>query len=411
MRRLLGARLHQYLYDQKMAFARWRTKTKREVKLLVRGLPRRAVLGLLHPINRLLPGFKVLPLPAFLIGPTNSANQGSEWAQSLTRAGAKSQSLRISSDPAAEWFSTDISISREEWLKFPTRLALATQVAASKDVLLFESLRPIFRLENIRNGQHQILEDIALMKRIGKSVGVIFHGSDIRDVDLHAARFTFSPFHSNNPEIEKLRKRSNENRAILPELAKAKVPIFVSTLDLLQEVATAAWLPIVIDFEKFNQVARISPIYATPKLRVLFLPSRSWLKSADLIIPVLEKLDAEGVIEYVRTESVPHDQIPRLFAQADLVVDQLLGGVGVMAIEALAAGRLVMSHIPENLSRGPVGNYPIISITPESFEDELQKVAGERPLPEGGVEFARRWHDGRESARVIGAAFGWKLRS
>lgn len=409
MRKLLGKRLHQFLYDQKISFLRWRVRTKRESKLIAQGIARRIILALVRPLNLIAPSVGLLPRPRFLIGPTNSANQGTEWSQSLTRSGAASQSLRISSDPSSEWFSTDLAISREEWLKFPTRQKLAEMVARTKDIVLFESLRPMFRLENIRNGDHQVLEDLDLIKHIGKCVGVIFHGSDIRDVDAHAARSTFSPFKSSAPEIDDLRKRSNENRALLPIIRKKKIPIFVSTQDLLIEIPDAIWLPVVIDFAKFNKVAQSSPMYSQEKLRVLYLPSRSWLKSADLIIPVLEKLHIEGVIEFIKPAPVPHDEVPSMLAQADVVIDQFLGVVGVFPIEALAAGRLVMTHVDRGMH--PLSPLPasIINITPQSLEAEIRNVASNRPLPVGGVEFAKQWHDGRASARIIGEAFGWKL--
>lgn len=387
MRRLLGKRLHKYLYDQKMAFRKWRVRTKREIGLFALGLPRK------------------LSKTAFLIGPTNSANQGREWTRALIQSGAQAESLRISSDPGAEWFTTDISIAREDWLKFPRRLELARHVAKSKDIVLFESLRPMFRLENIRNGEHQVLEDIDLMQKIGKKVGVIFHGSDIRDVDAHAARSPFSPFRSGKPEIEDLRKRSNENRDILPTLRTKRIPLFVSTLDLLHEIPDAHWLPVVIDFEAFNKVAKSNPVYSGAKLRVLYLPSRSWLKSAELIVPVLEKLQSEGIIEFIYPAPVPHDQIPELLKDADLVIDQYLGVIGVLPIEALAAGRLVMSYVPEDYSHAGVQEIPIISITPDTLESEIRRVAMEKPLPTGGVEFAQKWHDGRMSASVLKKVF------
>ena len=409
MRKLIGKRLHQFLYDQKISFRRWRVRTKRESKLIAQGIARRVILALVRPLNSIAPKVGVLPRPRFLIGPTNSANQGSEWSRSLTKNGAASQSLRISSDPVSEWFITDLAISREEWLKFPTRQKLAEMVARTKDVVLFESLRPMFRLENIRNGEHQALEDIELIKHIGKRVGVIFHGSDIRDVDAHAARTTFSPFNSSATEITDLRKRSNENRALLPILRNKKIPIFVSTQDLFHEVPDAIWLPVVVDFVKFNKVAQTSPIYSQEKLRVLYLPSRSWLKSADLITPVLEKLHNEGVIEFIKPAPVPHDEVPSMLAQADVVIDQFLGALGVFAIEALAAGRLAMTYLEEGAnSRTPLP-ASIINMTPQSIESEIRSVALNRPLPAGGVEFAKQWHDGTASARIIGQAFGWKL--
>lgn len=336
----------------------------------------------------------------FLIGPTNSANQASAWSKALSLTGRSAKSLRISTDPVAEWFSTDFSFGSDEWRKSQIRRKFEEFVAKEVDIILFESCRPIFRPRDTKDENNLTLQDFDFSKRIGKKCGIIFHGSDIRDVDAHSARIEFSPFLTERPELEAVRSRSAENRALLPEIRSRKIPIFVSTKDLLLEVPDAKWLPIAIDFPRFASVSKSAPLYTSSKLRVLYLPSRSWLKSAEIIEPILQKLATEGVIEYINPGTVKHNEVPDLLAKADLVIDQFLGVVGVFPIEALASGRLVMSHIPNNSS-----DAPIINITPSTLESEIRKVVEHRPNPTDGVEYAETWHDGRASVKVITEAF------
>jgi hypothetical protein len=184
----------------------------------------------------------------------------------------------------------------------------------------------------------------------------------------------------------------------------------VTTKDLLLDLPDAHWLPVCIDFDKFYEVALNSPIFSDPKekLRVLFLPSRSWLKSADQIEPVLIKLRDEGLISYhsyfSAGQSLKHEEIPAVMAGSDLVIDQYLGVIGVFPIEALAAGRLVMSYLPSD-----VGAVPIINITPETLESEIRRIAVERPRQTAGIEYAKRWHDGEESVLALAKVFGFKI--
>lgn len=390
------------LFDAKIVlFALWRVRFKRESRLRLLSLRFRFLQRFKSPFR-----YK----PSFFIGPTNSANQGSLWARALTQAGFPSHSLRISGELAQEWFTTDIALSRSEWGSFAQRQQLADMVASTKNVVLIESLRPIFRLLNARDGRNQIIEDLELLKLMGKQIGIVFHGSDIRDTDEHAARNRFSPFHQESPELEKLRARTRENAALLPYLRSEKIPLFVTTKDLLFELPDAHWLPVSIDFEKFNRVALDSPIFSDPseKLRVLFLPSRSWLKSADIIEPVLIKLRDEGVISYqsflATGESLKHSEIPEVMGRVDLVIDQYLGVIGVFPIEALAAGRLVMSFVPPE-----AGAVPIINVTPDTLEGEIRRVAKERPRATGGVDYARQWHDGRKSLLALAEVFGFRI--
>ncbi len=403
MKRIINAlkAVRRFFLRKKATYLAWRVRFDRETKL--------RLLSWKRGVKRFF-GSPFRSKPNFLIGPTNSANQGTLWAKALTKAGLPSQSLRISGELAKEWFTTDFALTREQWTDFSRRQELADVVASTKEVVLFESLRPIFRLQNAKDGRNPILEDFELMKLLGKKSGVVFHGSDIRDTKAHAARNPFSPFHKESPELEKLRSRTAENAALLPEIRERNIPIFVTTKDLLLDVPDAHWLPVAIDFERFHKVALESPIYpeADAPLRVLFLPSRSWLKSADLIEPVLLKLRDEGVISYhsylAGEESLTHEEVPGAIAQADLVIDQFLGVIGVFPLEALAAGRLVMSYVPEE-----AGEVPIINITPDTLESEIRRVASTRPHPQAGIDYVREWHDGRESLLALAEVFGFKI--
>ena len=393
----------QSLDEKRLLFSLWRIRYQRESRLRLFSRKRSVLNFLKSPFRS---------RPTFFIGPTNSANQATLWSLALKHLGFGGQSLRISADDAIEWFTSDFALTRSEWNILDNRQKLADVVARSSDIVLFESLRPIFRLMNVKDERNPILEDFELMKLMGKRFGVVFHGSDIRNVVEHAARNPFSPFHYQSVELEKMRTRSEVNVALLPELRKLKIPIFVTTRDLLIDLPEAHWLPVTIDFDRFYQVAKSSPIFSDPnqKLRVLFLPSRSWLKSADLIEPILIKLRDEGVISYhsyiADKESLKHSEISGALAASDLVIDQFLGVIGVFPIEALAAGRLVMSYVPPE-----IGSIPIINITPSTLEAELRRIAVERPLPVGGIEYAERWHNGNESVRALAKVFHFKVRS
>ena len=395
--------IHRKVHKRREMFDVWKVRYKRELRLRLISRKFSIIQFLRAPIRR---------RPAFFIGPTNSANQATLWSSALKRYGLNSQSIRISSDTAQEWFTSNLSIARSDWLKFSERQRLADIVASSANIVLFESLRPMFRLNNAKDGRNLILEDFELMELIGKRIGVVFHGSDIRNTQAHAERNPYSPFHNESPELENLRARTAVNSDLIPELRARKIPMFVTTKDLLFELPDAHWLPVTIDFEKFHDVAKRSPIFSDPnkKLRVLFLPSRSWLKSADLIEPVLIKLRDEGVIEYhsyiATGENIQHSKVPEVMSQVDLVIDQYLGVIGVFPIEALAAGRLVMSYVPPD-----TGEIPIISITPESIESEIRRVAQERPSQTLGPDFARKWHDGNASVRALADVFGFKAKA
>jgi len=407
-----------------------------------------------------------------LIGPANSANQASAWAKAFNNLSSgvgalrKSHSLRISANPSQEWFTADYEVSSQERNDVEARVSLLQEAVFSKRIVLIESLRPIFAFRKGRQGfapRHSI-DDAVLMQRMGKKVGVIFHGSDIRDPLAHAIRNPYSPFHeveskdkrarsSESPAIDmskesaeslqlreearELQKSSEINRGLIPQLRAKKIPFFITTPDLFLEVPDAHWLPAVIELEKFKVVAENYPILRDDKLRVLYIPSRSWMKSSDLIVPVLEKLAGEGLIEFknwVENGAVKHEQIPEILASSDLVIDQFIGLFGVFALEAIASGRIVMTFIDDDHAHH--ATPPHINITPETLEAEIRRVAALRErsmirvqhlvMEEGvptlefhelpvsdaisaGKDFVHHYHDGTYSVQVLQEVFGLRI--
>ena len=90
------------------------------------------------------------------------------------------------------------------------------------------------------------------------------------------------------------------------------------------------------------------------------------------IEPVLQGLAASGRIEYLAATGVPHAQMIDLVKDADIVVDQVQSGFyGVAAVEALAAGRVVIGSI-EGLGDVMPEMPPILDASPATLLDVLE---------------------------------------
>ena len=107
---------------------------------------------------------------------------------------------------------------------------------------------------------------------------------------------------------------------------------------------------------------------------------------------------------------VAAEQMPEVYGTADIVLDQFaLGIYGVAACEALAAGRIVVSHVGEftrDAVRDRTGlRLPIIEARADRLDAVLRSVVAEREryraLAASGPEFVRTVHDGRRSAQVL----------
>jgi hypothetical protein len=143
-------------------------------------------------------------------------------------------------------------------------------------------------------------------------------------------------------------------------------------------------------------------------LRVAHAPNHPHFKGTAYLLAAIERLNAEGVaVELVRIQGVPNTEVLRLFAEVDLVVEQLIGGFhGYTALEAMALGKPVVTYL-----RGPdmvvaPDECPIINANPDSIYDVLKAcAAGHYDLPAIGRR-SRAYVERYYSQNAVSAALG-----
>lgn len=352
------------------------------------------------------------------VGPRNTAGQGYAWAAAAQRhlPGVAAQNLWAQRSatqshfhyPATHQLSGLAQRGRVRRLHGERVLDQVTHV-------LFESGRPV--LGNFHAGS--MLDDVPALDAAGIRHGVLYHGSEIRDLHQHAQRDPHSPF--GGPErdwddyLRTLQSIVERTRDDLHRYLEAGHPALVSTPDLLDVIPEAAWLPLVVDVERF---ATDRPVLQRDRPVVLHAPSNARLKGTRAVEEVLARLEAQGLVTYRRLTGVPHDRMPDVVGDADVVIDQVvLGNPGVLLAETAAAGRLSVAHLtPEvrermaraDRERGGSGVLPVLEAAPDTLEEVLRDVLA-RPaiaveLAAAGPGWARRNHDGRAAAAVLDQA-------
>lgn len=337
------------------------------------------------------------------IGPVNWAGQGQQWARAVERyvpnAGAVSMAYHLRTEfghPVDDPVPVGYYLASRSWQR--------RQYAAVREgfthVMVEAERQPFGAVldESLEQQVHRLLAD-------GLGVIMLCHGSDIRLPSRHAAANAFSPFRDSLWDLTpRLERAAAQNRQLLDRL---ELPVFVSTPDLLLDVPYARWLPVVVDPAAWATTTvplqRLRPIVA-------HAPSKTVVKGTDLIDPILRKLEREGLIDYRRVHGVPADEIVDLYRSADVVLDQFrIGSYGVAACEAMAAGRLVVSHVTEQVRahvRSTVGlDLPIVESDATGLETVLRGILTDRDRyrerAKQGSDFVGAVHDGRMSAEVL----------
>lgn len=344
--------------------------------------------------------------PVLAIGPANFAGQAYGWATALNRF----STVRAFAFSNRSFPGTG---SSKQGLVIPAHYSVPHHRASStvgKRLRMKRMLRPVTHLAIDgflsvygRQDRSHVGFEIEALRRQVVELALIAHGSDVRDPDRHSQRYGHS-YYSEAPGdwVARLRSISERNRSIAQDFAGT---VFVSTPDLLLDVPTATWLPVCIDVESWRS---LEPPLERRIPTVLHLPSRRSppIKGTSYIDPVLRKLAEAGRIKYVSPNSVPHASMKSLVLNADILVDQIQSGsYGVAAVEGMAAGRVVIGYVGDDVVELMQERPPIIDAPPDRFTDVLDEILEEpgrfAEAAVAGPGFASRWHNGERSARVL----------
>lgn len=335
------------------------------------------------------------------IAPTNYAAQGHAWARALdaasSRVGAKNMAVEV---PGGFAFDADTEVPVAVYHRSRRWQESELDAVERFTHVLFEAGRPIFG----RLLGRSIEREVAELGSRGISTAFMCHGTDVRLPSSHVRRTPWSPYADPELYVDRLERLA---RRYADQLDRFDRPIFVSTPDLLADVPRATWCPVVVDAARWGRPRRLAggrvPVVA-------HVPSNGAVKGTALVRPAMERLAAEGVIEYREIHGVPSRAMPEVWAEADVVLDQFrLGSYGVAACEAMAAGSVVVGHVLEEtravVSRDAGMELPVVEATPDTIEGVVRALvedpARREALTAAGREFVSHTHDGRLSSRVL----------
>lgn len=341
-----------------------------------------------------------------LIGPVNSAGQGYAWAraaETLPDVAAASTMFRGGDDvfgfTADHVIPASALIANQRW-----RRAQGENIRRRFTHVVIESGRHLYEVDG------DVLAAVRELQDAGIRVALLWHGSDIRLPSAHARDEPDSPFAPGRyGETDALERIAAANARLT---AAADVPVFVSTPDLLPFVPGAMWIPVVVEPERWSSAAAAPALQGEGPIRVVHAPTRAGLKGSDQIADTMRRLHDEGVVDYREVRGIPAERMPELYGSADIVLDQFLAGAyGVAACEAMASGRLVVSHVSDatrQAIRDSTGaELPIVEARWRDLEDVLRRISADRGTSArraaAGPAFIRDVHDGTRSAAALAA--------
>lgn len=238
--------------------------------------------------------------------------------------------------------------------------------------------------------------DLPFYRLFGKKV--IFHylGKDVKLYKESIERYEISNMaYSSPPHEEALAKDAKIKKRLKLETKYADKQIVCSPV-YSEFVPGAMFLPLAIDLTGYEY--RPKPI-GDPVV-IMHAPTSRSNKGTEFILQAIERLKGEGVsIDFMLCENISHAELKRHYYECDLFIDQVLGGYGTAAIEAMAIGRPTISYLRDvhfNESSFPEG-LPIIRAHKDNVYEVLRETLKQKEaFPRIGEEsrmFVEKYHD------------------
>ena len=336
-----------------------------------------------------------------LIGPANFAGQGYQWARAVERHMPDISAQAFAFLNGRFDFPVDYAVSRSTYANLAWQKDQKRHVIRSYTHVLIEAERPLF---GTLYGP-ECSSELPVLRKAGLAVALLAHGSDVRIPSHHVERYQWSPFRESDWEIiPTLEYNATRNAALLRGY---EGHVLLSTPDLLDDIPNGVWCPVVVDPDVW---ATSEAPMSGERPVVVHAPSNSRMKGSELVDPIVQRLADAGLVSYRRITNVTPDRMPEVYRSADVVLDQFrLGSYGVAACEGMAAGRIVVGHVADNVRKRVLAAtgaaLPIVEATPATLEETLMMLVEDRErsraIAKASTAFVRAVHDGRLSTDAL----------
>lgn len=336
------------------------------------------------------------------IAPANYAGQGWAWARALERTDPALEVWNMEVRPPGGFaFNADRVVGLGAFHFSAAWQNAEFEAAASRSHVMIEAARSVFG----HKFRYDVNTEVKALRERGVDVAMMAHGSDVRSPRTNRELTAWSPFHDDIKQTDRLQRISDRNRAVM---LGSGARLFVPTPELIADLPGAMWCPNVVDPDRWEQASTPVGVREVPIL--VHAPTNAWIKGTPLIAPAIERLHGAGRIEYRALSGIPVSEMPGVLGRADIVLEQFRIGIySTTAIEAMAAGRVVVAHVApsvrEHVRQVSGLEPPIVEADPGTLEAVLEELIADRDrmrrIGDEGKRFARAVHDGSLSARVL----------
>lgn len=212
--------------------------------------------------------------------------------------------------------------------------------------------------------------DLPLIKARGKRIAHRFTGFDLRLPSRDLALNPHSPFRYGQKPLydEKLVAAYQD---FLGEYVDA---FMVQDPEMAQFRPDAEIIPRALDLTRWTYAG----VQRKERPLLVHAPTNPAAKGTRFILAAIEALRDEGLaFDFKLLRGLPHADAQRIYADADIIIDQILiGATGVLTLEAWALGKPVVVNLRPDLFEPfyETNDLPVINANPETIKDQLRRA-------------------------------------
>ncbi|ULL19450.1 glycosyltransferase [Paenibacillus sp. H1-7] len=210
--------------------------------------------------------------------------------------------------------------------------------------------------------------DLPLLLNKSKKVVMHYLGSDVRRFSIakNFNKYNVAKTHDESQIISRLEHVSKYVKNCI--IADGELYEYVK--DYFENVH---FLNTTIDLEAYQPP--IDFTFRKVKPLVVHAPTSPEIKGTRYVLEAVENLQKKYDFDFKLVKDMSHEEAKKVYKQADIIVDQLkLGSYGVLALEAMAMGKPVITYINEFMRDYYPKDLPIVSANTENVGDELEKL-------------------------------------
>lgn len=327
-------------------------------------------------------------------GVTGQAGQPDALARGLRQRGNDARSFTIADHRFG--YRADERLDIQDSRDMPHVREITLDLIERFDVFHFHA-RPIVPFSP--NLIYPAMHDVLLIRSYGKKVFLHLRGGEIRDRQLFARKSPFA--YSYIQECSHLFDSITDDhkrllKSVLLEICNG---VFVVDPELQTYVPEADIVPRALDPSSWQYVG--SGLSDTPL--VVHAPSRRTVKGTDFVLSAIENLRRKGInFRFQLVDGLSNDQAKDIYSRADIVIDQLrIGWYGVLAVEAMALGKVVICYIRDDLWDKHGQELSILNANPNNIEEVLEEAISNREMRAKLGKKSRAYFEKTHSVDVV----------